>query len=308
MSPTTKRRASPSLKVLRQQQEAAAAVKSEDTGLELMELPDDFGSPEPEKPAPPEAASEALKVKPAPEAGEVKKWLVLGLDPSLTDFGWSLVRYTSDGSDPQLVASGRWKTAANMPEPVRYLYQRERLNALLREHPDIAWVGTETPAFGRSYSEGMYALYVQVQQAVWHHRKRFVLLGIATLKSMGSLHLPGYTGVMDKPEMIKAATRILGASCPSKLNHNIADSVVAGWTTWRFARLAEGDLSPETVTTKERASLVGTQSKSSKGILTREGERWFDLPSPRYDAYYNPPATGHSSRKEPGLVQPVTYR
>lgn len=305
--------------------------EQEDTGLEMLPLADEVLNPAPAEAAPaapaarsPVKRSRAVKAQ-APDPSPVfaplpdqeaplqgvatrrdpdGSWLVLGLDPSLTDFGWSLIRFRA-GSDPELVQTGRWKTPPSLPEPLRHLYQRERLSCLFRERPDISWVGTETPAFGQSYSEGMYALFVQVQQAVWQARKRFLLLAVPTVKALGSLHLPGYTGDMGKPEMVRAAMSLLGSSSPEKLNHNIADSVVVAWGTWRFARLAELDIGPKDLTAKEHKSFVGGSTQKTAGILSKEGERWFNLPDPSYDAFYHlPPGL---RIQEPKLILPLTY-
>ena len=81
--------------------------------------------------------------------------IVLGLDPSLTNYGWAVHDDSHPiGSTSRCSRRGRFQTPADMTFVDRYIAQRESLRALIREvKPDR--VGIEFPVFDNLFSEGM---------------------------------------------------------------------------------------------------------------------------------------------------------
>ena len=99
---------------------------------------------------------------------------VLGLDPSLTQFGWAI--HDTDalvGTPARCVARGRFRTPAKMTFITRYMFMRESLRAVLQEHkPDR--VGIEFPIMDALWSEGMYGLFLyscEALHAEWNHNE-----------------------------------------------------------------------------------------------------------------------------------------
>ena len=78
---------------------------------------------------------------------------ILGLDPSLTNFGWAIY----DGTT--LVDSGRFQTSSKMQFVDRYIFMRESLRECIQNHK-IDYVGIEYPVFNNLWSEGMYGLFL----------------------------------------------------------------------------------------------------------------------------------------------------
>ena len=84
--------------------------------------------------------------------------LVLGLDPSLTGFGWCVHDADARGKS-RVVAKGRFKTNASQLFVTRYVYLREAVNKVLQSH-NVDCVGVESPISGETWSEGAYGLFL----------------------------------------------------------------------------------------------------------------------------------------------------
>lgn len=91
--------------------------------------------------------------------------LTLGLDPSLSSYGWCVYDSTQTGI-AKVVERGRWKTSAKDLEVTRYMSHRASVINKIREH-NITRVGVETPPVGSSAwsQEKLYALYMYNMEA-----------------------------------------------------------------------------------------------------------------------------------------------
>jgi len=206
--------------------------------------------------------------------------LVLGLDPSLTNFGYAL-HDTEGVADNRCLLRGRFQTPAKMAYVDRYIMQRESLRALIqRTQPDA--VGIEYPVFDNLYSEGMYGLFLYSSEALRLERKDVVFFSPGQVKAHARLRIqrpPKWK--MDKPDMVEAAKADAGGG---RWNHNEADAywvgVVAG-RFWKFQRglLPEADLTPleSQQFLKEHTFTRGKQAGRTvqSGIAYREDERFF---------------------------------
>lgn len=96
--------------------------------------------------------------------------IVLGLDPSLTNYGWAVHDDSHPIGNPSRCSRrGRFQTPADMTFVDRYIAQRESLRALIREvKPDR--VGIEFPVFDNLFSEGMYGLFLYSCEALKSER------------------------------------------------------------------------------------------------------------------------------------------
>jgi hypothetical protein len=206
---------------------------------------------------------------------------VLGLDPSLTNFGYALHDTEASGIS-RCVLRGRFQTPAKMTFIERYITQRGRLRGLIQRcQPDA--VGIEYPVFDNLYSEGMYGLFLYVSEALLLERKDVVFFSPGQIKAQARLRIkrpPKWK--MDKPDMVEAAKTDTGGT--GTWNHNEADAywvaVVAG-RFWLLQRglITEADLIPLELQQflKEHTFTRGKKAGRTvqSGIAYREDERFF---------------------------------
>lgn len=228
--------------------------------------------------------------------------LVLGLDPSMTDFGWCV--HDSDAEGPaRVVAKGRLHTASNTIFVERYIQLRESVAAILDQYPTVEAVGVESPPFGELWSEGLYGLFVMVNEAIYTRRKNVVFFDPVTVKMLVKEDPKARKGKMFKQDMVEAAKADTGLK---KFNHNEADAYhVARFAArfWLFfgERIQLADLTPS----EERAfARVHTFQRGAKagetvrlGAVFKEGQRFF-----RYSLI---PRTPHEHDQEKSIPLPV---
>lgn len=200
---------------------------------------------------------------------------VLGLDPSLTDFGWSL-HGTSD------FRGGRFQTSAKTLFVDRYLDLRERVRTLVREQ-GVNRVGVEYPVFGASSSSQLYGLFLYTCEALRQERCDVVFFSPGQGKAQARDVLDRPAGwKMGKIDMVEAAK--LDSGIRGSLNHNVADAYWIARTASRFWQLHDGLISAAdlTDTEKHQFRLIHTYTRGKKagtvalrGLLWRENERFF---------------------------------
>ena len=207
--------------------------------------------------------------------------LVLGLDPSLTAYGWALHDTGAKGQS-RCVARGRHSTPADMTFVDRYTFMRDTLRELIqRIRPDK--VGIESPFFGGSYSEGMWGLFLYSNEALKLERRDVVFFSPGQVKAHAreSLGRPE-KWKMQKPDMVAAVKHDLGGG--KNVNHNEADAYLVGRLAGRFWRYLDGDLTDADLTSEERKLFaeVHTYQRGKKagkterkGLVYREEDRFF---------------------------------
>ena len=206
---------------------------------------------------------------------------VLGLDPSLTNFGWA-VHDTDATGLARCVARGRFQTSARTLYISRYKDMRERLRALLRQQrPDR--MGIEFPVFGSDYSEGLYGLFLYCSEAIHDEGVDVVFWSPMQIKAHAreTLALPkGW--VMGKPDMVNSAKADTGGK--GVWNHNEADAYLCARLSARFWLLHDGLLADTELTTLEARYFLEVKQyvrgkKAGKtvnrGVMYREDERFF---------------------------------
>lgn len=204
--------------------------------------------------------------------------MILGIDPSLTQFGWCLIE--DDGFT--VIERGRFKTKASDVFVERYIYLREQLSALIVKHkPDR--VGIESPVFNDMYSEGMYALFVFCNEALMTNKMDTVYLTPPQVKSHAFDFLGRPKGwKMKKQDMVEASKKKSGTS--NRWNHNEADAYWVAVVAHRFWQFHDGKLKVSELTNKEKHQFNRThtfkrgskQGQTEKtGIIHREDERFY---------------------------------
>ncbi len=205
----------------------------------------------------------------------------LGLDPSLTGFGWCLHDSSAEGP-ARVVAKGIFATSPRTVFVQRYIDLRESVGKILDTHPDIVAVGVESPPFGEQYSEGLYALFLMVNEAIYTRRKDVVYFDPGTLKMLVKEDPDARKGKMFKADMVAAAK--LDTGIKGKFNHNEADAYHLGRFAARFfdfvrGLITEGDLTPAEyrafakVHTFVRGKNAGETVRM--GAAFKEGQRFF---------------------------------
>ena len=211
---------------------------------------------------------------------------VLGLDPSMRNFGWAVVD-TQAQARRRLVTKGTFHTDADDFFLDRYEHLEAELTALLERRSTIRIVSMEAAdVFGASYSEGAYALYVIAMRVLRAARRDVVLFGPLQLKALAR----GYMGgpEMSKADMVEAVKRLVARRnefhVKLRINNHEADATIAGWYGARFFELLCGELTPDDLSgaeqhmfLRERQITKGPRKGMSirKGLTFREGDRYF---------------------------------
>lgn len=207
--------------------------------------------------------------------------ITLGLDPSMTGFGWCIHNSEATGPD-RVVARGRFATSSKDIFVARYISLRESVAKLLDEHPEIEAVGVESPPFGELWSEGLYALFVMVNEAIYTRRRDVVYFDPGSVKMLAKMDPTVRKGKMFKTDMVDAAkadTGIVG-----RFNHNEADAYHIARFAARFFLYFRGDLQDDSLTPSElqafakvhtfvRGKRAGETVKL--GAVFKENQRFF---------------------------------
>jgi hypothetical protein len=204
--------------------------------------------------------------------------ITLGIDPSLTGFGWCV--HDSDAlGEKRILDSGVISTPSSEVFVSRYIRIKAALIYLVSQYP-IAGIGVESPPYGELWSEGLYALFVYVNEAIYLSRKNVVYFDPSTVKMLAKMDPKIRRGTMDKLDMVEAARAEVG----KRLNHNVADAYIIGRSAARFWEFELGLLSEEELTPAEQRSFyrvhtftrgkrAGTTVKG--GLVFREDDRFF---------------------------------
>jgi Holliday junction resolvasome RuvABC endonuclease subunit len=207
--------------------------------------------------------------------------ITLGLDPSLTGFGWC-IHNSSVAGPGRIVLKGRQSTSPREIFVERYMRLRDFVGQVLDERPEIEAVGMESPIFGESFSPGAFGLFVMVNETVYKHRKDVVYFDPSTLKSLAKMDGSIRKGKMGKGDMVQAAR--VDSSFRGRFNHDEADAYhVARFAArfWELDRglLKESDLMPSELHTFLRTHTYKKGDRAGEtvkcGTLFKENDRFF---------------------------------
>lgn len=208
--------------------------------------------------------------------------IVLGLDPSLTNFGWVVID-TEESGKARVIDRGRWQTPSDWEFVDRYIKIRRWLKAKIEEaRPDF--MGIEYPVFNDIWSEGMYGLFLYSCEAIKSKKMDVVFFSPGQVKAharrfLGRPEKPAWP--MDKPDMVEAAKKANGGG---RWNHNEADAYWVAHVAARFWGLYTGEIAEsglDDIETKhflrehtfKRGKKAGKTERT--GIMHREKERFF---------------------------------
>jgi len=220
--------------------------------------------------------------------------IVLGLDPSLSNFGWA-VHDSAEVGRKKCPHRGRFQTSSRTLFIDRYVDLRTRLCALLEEHT-IHWVGVEYPVFNATYSPGLYGLFLYTCEALRTQKCDVVFFSPGQGKAQAREVLGRPRGwKMMKPDMIEAACFDLQDSTAhesfvgrvlrdTSWRHDEADAYWIARTAARFWLLQDGAISESDLTPLESKQFLEIHTYTrgrrlreveARGILYRENERFF---------------------------------
>lgn len=208
---------------------------------------------------------------------------ILGLDPSLRNYGWALHETREEGS-ARCECRGRFRTKPKQfaDELSRYLYLRSCLQDLVKTQvPDA--VGIEHPVFNEDYSEGMYGLFLFSMEALKNASQDVVLFAPPQVKVFARERLGRpRSWKMQKADMVEAAK--VDAGGKGRWDHNEADAYHVACFAGRFWEFYRGelqlaDLSEYEIQTFTMIRKITRGKRAGRtvkhGILHRESERFF---------------------------------
>jgi len=166
----------------------------------------------------------------------------------MTGFGWCV--HDSDATGrARVVKKGRWKTSAKDIFLRRYLFLRENIQTTLDEFPEIQIVGVESPPFGEAWSEGLYGLFLYVNEAVYTRRRDVVHFDPLTVKLLAKEDPLVRRGKMFKADMVAMAKADTGIA---RWNADEADAYHIARFAARFLLLLDGHIDEDVLLPSER--------------------------------------------------------
>lgn len=206
--------------------------------------------------------------------------LCIGLDPSMTGFGWC-VHDTEAFGPKRVVDKGRFSSPSSDIFVERYIGLRSCIEDLLDDWPDVTRVGVESPPFGELWSEGLYGLFLYVNEALFTRRRDVVYFDPLTVKLLAKEDPEVRRGTMFKADMVAMAKADTGIP---KWNADEADAYHIARFSARFWQLFDGSIEPDVllpseahVFLKEKTFKKGKHAGETHrdGTLFRENERFF---------------------------------
>ncbi len=209
--------------------------------------------------------------------------IVLGLDPSLSAYGWAV--HDSNKKGPaRRIASGHEGTLPSTVPVARFMHFRALVGSLLnRYHVDS--VGIESPAYQAGpFQRIHFGLMMFSLEEIFNRRKDCVLYDPATLKLLAREDSKKFKGTMGKLDMQRKVQ--LDTMDAGVIDNNEADAYLVAKFSARLGLLLRGVISPQDLTPSESAVFVARtrRVKTVSGVITkkvahifRENSRYFNF-------------------------------
>lgn len=210
----------------------------------------------------------------------------LGLDPSLSGYGWAVFDSKQKGR-ARRIASGHEGTLPSVVPPARFLHFQSMVRELIKEYPGIEVVGIESPAYDAGPFQTIHFGLMQFSMAeVFLARRDCVLFDPATREFLVRVDPKKKTGKMFKEDIQRYVQ--LDTLDSGFIDNNEADAYVIALFAARLKELRNGIISPEDLTpselkkfvlmTKKKKTIFGTRTKNT-GHAFRENSRFYDFSS-----------------------------
>ncbi len=188
--------------------------------------------------------------------------ITLGLDPSLTGFGWC-IHDSSQTGPARVIAKGRFTTSPRQVFVTRHMWLRDQVGIILDANPQIEALGVESSVFGADFSEGAYGLFLYVNEAIYQRRKDVVYFDPSRVKLLAKEDKTFHPGKMFKQDMVRAAREDTGIR--GRFNHDEADAYHVARFAARFWEFLAGHIPKEDLTPSELHVFTG-QHTFRKGV------------------------------------------
>ncbi len=206
---------------------------------------------------------------------------VLGLDPSLSAYGWAVHDDERTGR-LRRVASGHEGTLPSTVPVARFMHFRALVAFLLKRYK-VDLVGLESPAYQAGpFQRIHFGLMMYSSEAIFEKRLDLVLYDPATLKLLAKGDPAKRKGSMSKMDMQHKVQ--LDTMDPSPIDNNEADAYLVALYAARFKRLRDGTIDPALLEPSERQVFLERtrRVKTAAGMVTkkiahvfRENSRFF---------------------------------
>jgi Holliday junction resolvasome RuvABC endonuclease subunit len=211
--------------------------------------------------------------------------MILGLDPSLRNFGWVLIN-----DEGKFLEKGMMSTTTKTMFVERYITLREGLREIVqgikeRYPDDTLRVGIESPIFNDLYSEGMYGLFLYSNEALMLEKVDTLYLSPNQVKAHAAAFLNRPKGwKMQKADMVDAAKKATEGQGAKSWNHHQADAFWIGRAANRFWLLVEGVISSNDLSDLEKRHFTDYEKYQRgkkagrvkrKGLTYKENDRFF---------------------------------
>jgi hypothetical protein len=203
----------------------------------------------------------------------------------MTGFGWCVHNSAAEGP-ARVIDRGRFATSSKDIFVRRYIHLRESVKGVIDKYPEIESVGIESPPFGELWSEGLYGLFVMVNEAIYVKRRDVVYFDPGSLKMLAKEDPDARKGKMHKIDMVETARTDTGIT--GSFNHNEADAYHLARFAARFFLYLRGEVPEEDLTPAEWRAFakVHTFKRGVKagqiaklGAAFKEGQRFFRFSS-----------------------------
>lgn len=173
-------------------------------------------------------------------------------------------------------------TSAKSIFVTRYRALRADIERLIDKFPSIQAIGVESPPFGEQFSEGLYGLFLYVNEAIYTRRKDVVYFDPGSVKMLTKGDPSVRKGKMFKQDMVDAAKADTGVT--GRFNHNEADAYHIARFAARFFDFIDERVGVEELTPAEKRAfaLVHTFTKGKRagetlyqGAAFKEGKRFY---------------------------------
>ena len=208
---------------------------------------------------------------------------VLGLDPSLTAYGWAIHDDEQTGLKRRL-ASGHEGTLSTTVPVVRFMHMRALVSSLLKRH-EVSAVGIESPAYQAGpFQRIHFGLMMYSIESIFEKRLDCVLYDPATLKLLTKGDPAKRKGTMAKMDMQRAVQ--IDTMDANPIDNNEADAYLIAKYTARFSRFRNGTLDPSDLEPSERRVFLerSRRVKTMRGVVRkrvahvfRENSRFFSF-------------------------------
>jgi len=203
----------------------------------------------------------------------------IGLDPSLRNFGWSVVDTLKSGKSRR-IDSGHESTTVSECQPARYLHLQYLVRDVIKRYPSAEVIGIESPAFtGGPFAMIHHTLMMFSLVEIFLARKDCVLFDPATREYLVRNGKKGKMGKSDIQRFVQ-----LDTMDTSVLQNDEADAYVIGLFAARFMEFKNDILKVANLSIAEQRVFVGRTKKvkTLSGVIEkrtahafRENSRFF---------------------------------